>query len=483
MAAHAALPARMYWTSPAGGDTRWSNEANWSATRAPRPGDTVVFGVKGKRLAPCNLDADAAVADIYFRAAYTQRFDFGGNVLSVTGDTCDLRSGGEIGDGNRRGGIVFEPAGTLAFFPGSQAILPNVTVRCMPGGAVVCRESGFRADTLSFVAGTFRCGSNLAHQAGVVQSSGGGLSLDSSALAVSGAIVNFAGLAPLSSANGTLVFRGAASQRIVFPPDSVRIHCLIQDGGGGTVISKIPGSVLYVDTLTIRSGIMMLDDSASLTLGAFQSMHGGLVIPASARFTLRGNADFSGLDSLGAAGPVLCAGLQSWVTLTPKIGVQFPRVEVTAGRLQLAGNGLWADSVRCAAACTISLGTRLVHAVRAISLEQGAVVNFESSVLRFAGGRLDLSGCGGILPGTGCIEFNGASPQVFAPAAGKMCPSVFQNGTGGTTLSGCDLLAGSLAIGAGTFNLNGYSAAVDVSGAIPRATTIRSRLAPHPRRQ
>jgi len=72
------------------------------------------------------------------------------------------------------------------------------------------------------------------------------------------------------------------------------------------------------------------------------------------------------------------------------------------------------------------LGTRLVHSVRAISLEQGAVVNFESSVLRFGGSRLDLSGCGGILPGMGCIEFNGASPQVFLPAAGKICPSVFR---------------------------------------------------------
>jgi Abnormal spindle-like microcephaly-assoc'd, ASPM-SPD-2-Hydin len=474
------FPARTYWTSPAGGNTKWSNDANWNAGRAPQTGDTAVFGIKGKRLAACELDVDAAVADIFFRPAYTPRFDFGGHFLSVTGDTCDLRSGGDIGDGGGRGGILFEPAGTLTFFPGSQAVVPTIAVRCLPGGVVVCRESGFRADTISFLSGTLRCGSGLLHQAGVVQSSGGMLDLDSSTLAVSGAIVNFAGITSFLSATGTLVFRGASPQRIVVPPDSVRIHCMIQDGGGGTTISKTAGTGLYADTVAIRAGALVLDDSVSLTITALQSLHGGLVIPVSARLTLHGSSDFSGLDSLNAAGMIACAGTQSCVTLTPKPGIQLSRLDITAGRLQLAGNGLSADSVRCAAACTLSLGVRLVHAVRAVSLEQGAVVNFESSVLRFGGNRLDLSGCGAVLPGTGCIEFNAASPQVFFPAAGKTCPSIFQNGTGGTTLSGCDLLAGSLAIGAGTFNLNGYSVVIDTLRGNPAGAgdTLKTGLSP-----
>jgi|GEM_PF-3179367 hypothetical protein len=461
VAAQAIFPARLYWSSPIGGDTKWSNEANWSENKAPQPGDTVVFGIEGKLLAQCELDADATVSDILFRAFYTARFEFDGHFLSLTGDTCDLRSGGEVADAEGTGGILFEQAGTIVFFPGTLSSLPSITVQCLPGGAVACRGSGFRCDSILFRSGTFRCGTGLVHRAGAVQSTGGSLDLDSSALSVSGATVNFSGLASLSSKNGTLEFCGTTPQRIAFPGNSFRIRRIVQNGAGGSMLSKSADGTINTDTLVIRSGTLAFDDSAVCDVGALRSEHGGIALPVSARLILHGRSDFSGLDSLFAPGMVTCASTHSSVTLIPKPEVLLPRLEVTAGELQFFGTGLLADSIRCAAGCTLSLGAHLLHVARAVSIERNAVVDFGSSLFRFVGTRLDLSGCGDVIPGTGCIEFNGTAPLVFMPPRGKTCPSVLQNGPGGTTLAGCDLLAGNLVIRDGTFNLNGFSASVD----------------------
>jgi hypothetical protein len=466
-AAAAVLSNTLFWISPEKGDTVWSTGANWSGGRSPANGDTVIFGKKGEKLAQCALDEDASVAAIVFRKEYASPFDFNGHKLAITGLTADFRSGGTIASGNGKGGIVFEGTGRQNFYAnGSRAFFPAVTLRCGPKGGVFCLDKGIKTDTLIITSGTLHCGPGLTHQIGNVQTAGGSLAMDSSSLVLSGTSADLSLASPFLCEKGTLVLVGDQPQHVIFPLDTQTIHRLVQAGKGGAALSKTSSRGIFVDSLEIKAGTLCMKDSAGITANVFLSSHGGLIVPHSHHITIRTFADFGALDTLQLQGSLICAARKSSVSIIPKSNASLASVVVARGKMQAAVFGLVADTLIVFPACTLSLGKGLIHSVNVLRVGNDAVINFESSALRYAGDTLDFSSAGALIPGTGSLEFAGISPQTFIPKSGQVHPSIIQNGTGGTTLSSRNLAAGNLFIYAGKFNLNGFFASVDsVKGA------------------
>jgi hypothetical protein len=457
--AHALLSATAYWTAPAGGDFRWTNDANWSTGRAPVPGDSVVFGTSGKSPASCDLDADAVVARIIFRASYTSSFDFDGHFLSITGDTCDLRSGGAIVDGSERGGVEFAGAGSQVFFPGAQSVLPSVVVRCQPGGKVSCFGAGFKTDTLAIASGTLHCGQNLSHAVGSVQTAGGALDLDSSTLFLQGATINLSGLNSLAGAGGTLVFTGALPQKASFPADSQTFHCVVQNGAGGTTLS---GCDLAADTLSIRAGALAMNGYSATVIAmagdsatASDTLSFGTSAPSLVR--ARGNVS---LDQLSVAGDVRLelSGDRQDLRLpkTFHIVKLVQRNAVGTSLITPTGATLTIDTLVILSG-TLDLGGGSIASstvvVRSLTAAGGGVT-FGGSTITFTGDTADLSRLS-ITPQQqdGGIEFGGANAQVFVPRAGALYPSIIQSGLGGTTISSTGFSCARLAVVSGVLHL------------------------------
>ncbi|HUI93875.1 MAG TPA: hypothetical protein VLX68_16650 [Chitinivibrionales bacterium] len=461
-AAPASFSGTIFWISPEQGDTVWSNGTNWSAGRPPAVGDTVIFGNKSSILASCGLDLDASVAKIIFRREYAAQFDFNGHTLAITGDTADFRTGGSVSSGNGRGGLSFEGAGQQKFFGGGAGVFfPGVTVRCGPKGSVCCFVNGMTADTLRIVSGALLCGDSLVHRIGNVQAAGGGLDLGSSSLVLTGAGADLSGVRWLSCEKGALVLAGSRVQQVVFSPDSQTIHLLALAGTGGAALSKASGQGIFIDSLEIKSGMLAMVDSASITVNVLLSSHGGLNIPLSHRLTVCAFADFSALDSLQVKGALICEAQKSFVTIIPKSNTSIPSLVVAKGKMQAAVSGIVADTVTVSPACTLSLGKALIHNVNDLETASDAVINFESSTLRFNGDTLDLSSAGTLVPGSGAIEFAGITPQALIPKSGQVHPAIVQSGAGGTTLLSRNLAAGNLLVYGGKFDLNGFFASVD----------------------
>ena len=467
LAGTAVLSNTAFWISPEKGDTLWSSGDNWSGGGQPSPGDTVIFGKKGEKLAQCVLDEDASVAAIIFRKEYAPAFNFNGHTIAITGDIADFRSGGAIASGNGRGGIVFEGAGRQNFFAnGARASFPSVSIQCGPKGSVYCLDNGIKTDMLILASGTLHCGSGLMHYIGNVQTAGGSFDMDSSSLVLSGTSADLSYASSLLCEKGTLVLAGAQPQLVILPSDTQTIHRLIQDGKGGTTLSKTSSRGIFIDSLEIKAGTLCMKDSAGITVNVFLSSHGGLIVPSSHRIIIRTYADFGALDTLLLQGSLICSAQKSPVSIIPKSNASFASVVVARGKMQAAGYGLVADTLVVSPACTLSLGKGLIHRVNVLRVGSDAVINFESSTLRYTGDTLDLSNAGVLIPGTGSLEFAGASPQTFIPKSGQVHPAILQNGAGGTTLSSRNLAAGNIIIYSGKFDLNGFSASVDsVKGA------------------
>jgi hypothetical protein len=462
----------VYWICPPKGDALWSSDSNWSGGFVPGAGDAVVFDSTSGRPSPCVLDDDVSVGAIVFRPGFTAGFDFNGHFLTITGDTADFRTGGTVAGKNGRGGIEFVGPGQQSFFSCiSRAIFPNVIINKQKNCTVICIGTGIQADSLSIISGTLSCGENLTHQVGNIRVSGGNLDLGTSRMAVWGPAIDLSGAQSLQCSLGTLGFSGTTAQKILLPADSQTFHALIQNGKSGTSIIKTAPQWIFADTMAIRAGALNLPDSATVYAASVVSSRGTLNLPPSGSLVVSRFADFSALDTLRMDGILECAGTRSPVTIIPKKDARIASFNVVKGKTAVAGYGLIADSIRIFQACTLSLGTHLMHSVSACSLDAGAVINFESSVLRFSGPRLDLSNAGSIGPGTGAIEFSGLSPQLFVPKTSETHPSIIQNGRGGTILSNHNLTAGSLTILSGTFHLNGFSATVDSLKGDPWAGT------------
>jgi hypothetical protein len=261
--------------------------------------------------------------------------------------------------------------------------------------------------------------------------------------------------------NGTLECAGAFPQTILLP-DSATIGSIVQNGSGGSTVTSA-GDGVFFDTVKIVSGVLSISDSLCVTANVVSGVRGGLSMPQSAVLTVQSGMDISRLDSAQLQGAVVFAGKKGVMSFEPKANSPIDSLSLVSGNLQVNG-GFDADAVHLGGAnlpCTLSLGSRTVHTVRAFVVEPGAVINFESSTLRFSGSILDFSDAGALVPQTGSIEFIGNAPQTFIPKAGQTHPSIIQNGSGGTKLSRNSLMAGNLIISSGAFDLGGLSATVD----------------------
>jgi hypothetical protein len=447
------------WSSPAkGGDTRFSNPANWNKARVPQSGDTVVFDSVANGSAACVLDIDATVAAVAFRNNYTSLFDFSGHFLTVLGTFADFRSTGEIDGTNNSGGVVFSGSSVQDFFPG-KAHFPCIIVKGTDSDSIICREIGMLTDTLILSGGTLVCGNGLSHLCGEVRGTGGSLDFGSSSISVSGAGVFLSGLASVNARTGTLICTGTGSQRVEFPADSLSLHAFIQNCPAGCVFAG--GGICCIDSCAIQSGSLAIADSQSLTVGTFAIVHGRIQMTRSGCVIVQKSADLSGLDTAYLQGTLGFSGES--VAFIPKAGACIAAISLLRGKVNCAGNGCDAGELHLSDAarpCTLSLGTHLTHSFHSIFAGAGSVIDFGTSTLRFEGDTLDFSHCGAMAgqSGDGALSFSGSGPQVFIPNKIVCYPSIFQKGAGKTTVCRNDLSCRRLTIQGGTFNLGkGFS--------------------------
>jgi hypothetical protein len=444
------------WSSPAeSGDTRFSNPANWSNGKVPHIGDTAVFDSSAEGSSACILDTDASISAIVFQNNYKSLFDFNSHFLTITGNVADFRSSGEVDGTKNRGGVVFSGSSLQHFYPG-KAHFPCIIVQGRTSQFVICHEMGMLADTLILTTGTLVCGTGLVHLCVEIRGTGGSLDFGSSSISVSGAGVFLSRAVSVSARTGTLICTGSGVQHIELPSDTTTLHAFIQNSVAGCRIGNKRG--IYIDSLAIRSGSLLLADSQCLTVGNLAVVHGGLAIPKSGSLIIRKSADLSGLDTIEILGVLGFCG--EAVTFTPKTGLHthIAAISVLKGMVTMTGRGCNADELHLSTTsqpCTLSLGRGLTHTFRIVTANAGAVIDFGSSILRFIGDTLDLSRCG-VSAGRsdyGALFFCGTNPQVLVPAKIAAYPSFVQNGMGGTTVCKNGFSCGRLNIQSGTFHL------------------------------
>jgi hypothetical protein len=458
-----AFAKTVYWANHSGKDNRWSSSANWTGNTVPRDSDIVIFGTADDTaLANCILDTDACIGKIRFHKSFSSAFDMTGHRLCITGDTADFRPV-MLYSKTGKGAIIFAGSKPQVFYPGGASChFPSVIIRCDAGGAVRCVESGIFADTLDIQSGALYCGTNNSHRFVAIRGSGGTLDFGSSRISAAGERVDLDEIDSLAAHTGTLECIGAFPQTVSLP-DSAIIGKLVQNGRGGSVVAPASGSALFIDTIEILSGVFSFSDSLSVTADVVTGVRGGLILPVSASLVVRSGLDISRLDSAQIKGTLVFAGKKGSVLFAPKAGAAIGSMDLVSGKLQVAG-GFQAKAIhlgKAAQPCTLSLGRGALHTVNACTVEKGAVINFESSTLRFSGSLLDFSDAGAVVPQTGSLEFIGTAPQTFIPRAGQTHPAIIQNGSGGTKLSRNSLMAGNLVIASGAFDLGGLSATVD----------------------
>lgn len=444
------------WSSPAkGGDTRFSNPANWSKARVPQIGDTVIFDSITQGSAACILDVDPTIDAIAFRNNYSSLFDFNSHFLRISGDCADFRSTGEIDGTNNSGGILFCGSSAQQFFPG-KAHFPCIIVNDKPSGTVVCHEVGMLADTLILIGGTLVCGYELTHLCGEIRGTGGMLDFGTSSINVSGAGVFLSRLNAVLARTGTLICTGSGNQRVEFPPDTMTIHAFVQNCPSGCTFAKRSSAGILIDSVALLSGSLAVADSQCITLGTLNVVHGAMQIPKSVSIIIQKSADLSGLDTSGIQGVLGFSG--DAIPFVPRPGATIAAISVLQGKVVLAGSGCDADELRLSSTaqpCTLSLGAHFTHTFRSISANAGSVIDFGTSTLQFAGDTLDLSRCG-VSPCQSCdgaISFSGINPQGFVPNDIMTYPSIIQNGPNPTTIIRNGLSCRRLVIQSGTLRL------------------------------
>ncbi|MEO7958763.1 MAG: hypothetical protein ABIW76_18945, partial [Fibrobacteria bacterium] len=170
---------------------------------------------------------------------------------------------------------------------------------------------------------------------------------------------------------------------------------------------------------------------------------------ASHALSLSGNSDFrSGGAIIPGNGSLALIGTGAH-SLIPKSGGGLPIInqngpgKTTIAVLPLASAGILLSSG------TLDLGANFIHATGPVS--GTGTLDFNSSTLRVSG-NFNVSSAN-VVPGSGNLEFIGASAKTFSPKAAAAYPAITQSGTGGLVVSGNGFTAPYLSLSAGTLSL------------------------------
>ena len=249
--------------------------------------------------------------------------------------------------------------------------------------------------------------------------------------------------------------------------------------GGG--VWTITNSGLTTDKLDMSAGTLNLGTSLVHAVASTFSLSGGSLNFGSSTLKVAAAAvDFSALATLTPGTGLLELNGTSLQTLTPKNGVTLSAIKQNgSGGTVIATNPMNTDAFTLAAG-NLDLGSSYTH-VGNITITGGSL-NIGYGGLYVSGATVDFSSISALDIGTGSLVFEGSSAQTFTPKSGLPFPYVYQNGTGTTTITGNSLLAASLVITNGGFNLgsglshsvgylNGSSGALNFGSSTLHVTT------------
>lgn len=427
-----------------GGDGNWSTAANWTYNSVPQTGDTVRFD--GTNTGNCLMDASPSLKKITFTSAYIGAFNFGSGAMSVTADTADFRTGGAISAST--GSLHF--AGTTAqyFCPDTGATFPALYQEASGGTTIA--GIGLTAGVLTISSGTFNLGATARnHTIAKLRTSGGGLTMQSCTLSVSGDTANFSGLASLSAASGLLLFSGGSGQ-IFLPKAALSLGAVRVDGAGGVTIA---GANLTAAALTVAQGTLALGSGLSHSVTTVAGA-GGMDFGSSTLTAFGATVNFGSFTGITAGtGRLVLSGASQ--TFTPMPGGNFPDIKVNASTGVTLAGGLSADSLQIAQG-TLDLGAGYSHSVTTIAsvAPSTGTINFNTATLSVSGAA-DFSSIN--VSGTGTLAFSGTGGQAFSPKAGATFPLLSQTGSGTTAVTARGFKATGLSISAGVFDLAGFS--------------------------
>jgi len=476
-------PGTKIWKGGAG-NNNWSTAANWVPSGAPLLSDSVIFNSSSGSV--CSLYVVDTVKCITLESGFGGTLHAGAtyllinNALSVNGGTLNATSGKIkiLGNFGQAAGTFTAPSDTL--FCGGYWTQTGGTFN-KNGGTVVFDNSApvqvfasnnfhklvVAGNTVTAINHYLGVDSNVVIHSGTLTTSGvalkfyndlsisgGSLLLSGDTLDVSGSIFINSGTlqAPNSSGSfklgrefiksggmfrhnfGTVEFVGTATGRSITCADTTFNNVVINSLGGFGMWYF--GAMFRADTLTMAAGRLMLGSGSAHYVKNLITTGGCINFGTTTLQISTGNADLSGLDSIGNSGTgnleFAGPGTQLFI---PKASTAHPNLHHTAsGTLRLANNDLIAVSV------SNSAGTLDFNGKNAATVAGGnfSVSNGTSSTLAGLAGRtISIGGIGSFSGQSGNLLNMNAASTWYLNAGGILNASYAVigncNASGGST--------------------------------------------------
>ncbi len=294
-----------------GADQNWSTVSNWIPPTLPAGNDSVVFNNTTSK--NCFLDTSATVKKLTFATGYSGMFGFGSSTLALSGN-ADFGNCMNVDPGS--GTLLFSGSEPAVLTPPPMAQLPSI-VRGSGMGTLTINKNPLNAQSINVSAGVFFFGSGLSHSVGSIQGLGGS-TIDfgtNTTVAVKGD-VNLSGMNIVSDQSDTLQFAGYLGQVYTAPSMATNYTMVIEKNDTLTLGSPN----LQVNDLVLYAGTLKLGNSHSHTVNNLIG-YGGVLDFGSSTLSVRGNADFSGLQDVVAGSGIL---LLNSATVNQTLIPQFP---------------------------------------------------------------------------------------------------------------------------------------------------------------
>jgi autotransporter-associated beta strand protein len=256
---------------------------------------------------------------------------------------------------------------------------------------------------------------------------------------------------------GALAFTGTGAQAFV-PKPGAAFPAIVQNANAGT--TTVTTHPLNAASLALGLGTFHLGSSLTHTVGAVSGS--GALDFGTSNLNATGNVNLASATVTASGSNTLAFTGGSAQTYVPNGSVSGLKLAQNGPGGTAVANYDFATPALSVIAGILDLGTGRTHSAASVSVSGGGL-DFKSSTLRVAGASVDFSALASLTAGTGTLEFNGASPQAFIPKASVPHPNVKQNGAGGVTVSGNDLVTGTLSVTSGAFAL-GPGRTVTASG-------------------
>jgi hypothetical protein len=419
----------------------------------------------------------------------TGSINFGTSVLKVSG-AANFGSV-SVNPGSSGARLIFTLAGTQAFTPKAGSIFPDIEQNGSSGTTTVGTR-GFKGNQLIITAGTFALGGGLSDTVTRFTGTAGTLNFGTGTLAVTGDSANFKNLTQVTQSMGTLQFTGAGTQVLV-PRLNDTLPNVVHAGSGILQLStnllkslsfansagKIDFNGINVTTVTTGNFTVSTGDSATMV-----NLTGRTITVAGATSFAGQNGNLLNLNP-GSRWEIASTGALS----ADRARLAFSKAMITKGTttncadlgndsnwtfvnaktwVGTSANGKWSnpanwsngalptsvDTIKFDATSSASCTLDVSDTVASIIFVAGYTgsFNFSSSILRVLNVS-DFRSGGVFVAGTGTLEFAPSGAMTFYPNTSTGFPSLVQNGSGTTMISGTLASAASLIMKTGTFAL------------------------------